>query len=351
MTSLATCLRAAEIMLLDYMSVRKNEHVLFTADTATDPLLLSLLSTVVQRVDAHPVIATAPQLPFQGLLADPYISRIQVEAAKSCDVWIDLAFPYFGGSLAYDEVMRLERTRYLLAGDLKMESFGRLFGLLDLDRYFAVQNAFDALFDGTQGKEGRITSCNGTAIAFKLAGRTPFVKPRRAEKPGMYLVPGACSIPAQYDTIRGQIVVVAAFHEYHQLLADPITVSLDGAITKLSGGGPSRVVLERAMRRASKGNLGSIIHLTHGIHPAARLTGTSFIEDMRAHGSNAVGLGIPWNQAGGGENHPDAVLTEQSLWIDGQRIIADGVIVAPDALAASAQSLVPRIESSRDSTN
>jgi 2,5-dihydroxypyridine 5,6-dioxygenase len=77
------------------------------------------------------------------------------------------------------------------------------------------------------------------------------------------------------------------------------------------------------------------------MHPCARFTGKSFIEDCRVMGNNAVGLGLPWWVPGGGENHPDAILSRQSLWVDGQQIAEDGVIVAPPSLAKMVDELRP----------
>jgi len=105
--------------------------------------------------------------------------------------------------------------------------------------------------------------------------------------------------------------------------------------------------LQRALRRAAGGDYGHVIHFTHGIHPAARVTGESFIEDMRATGNDAVGLGVPFWLPGGGENHPDAILSQQSLWIDGRPVVQDGVIIAPAPLATLAATLVPKIGAGR----
>ena len=108
------------------------------------------------------------------------------------------------------------------------------------------------------------------------------------------------------------------------------------------------IVRERALRRAGGGeHYGHVIHFTHGVHPTARVTGESFIEDMRATGNNAVGLGIPFWLPGGGENHPDAILAGQSLWVDGQAIVSDGVIVGPPELARLAERLVPTVPAAR----
>jgi 2,5-dihydroxypyridine 5,6-dioxygenase len=56
-------------------------------------------------------------------------------------------------------------------------------------------------------------------------------------------------------------------------------------------------------------------------------------------GNNAIGLGIPWWLPGGGENHPDAVVLSQSMWIDGKPVVRDGSLVPPD-LARLEQALV-----------
>ena len=89
-------------------------------------------------------------------------------------------------------------------------------------------------------------------------------------------------------------------------------------------------MLDRALKRAGGGKYGSIIHFSHGFHPAARFHGGSFIESIRAAGNNAIGMGVPWWEPGGGENHPDGVVTMQSMWIDGEPIVAGGALVLPE---------------------
>jgi hypothetical protein len=145
------------------------------------------------------------------------------------------------------------------------------------------------------------------------------------------------------ETVRGVLHVVSSFHEYYARFSEPATLVIDGRIREIRGGGADRFAFERALRRAGGGDYGHVIHFTQGIHPAARVTGESFVEDMRATGNDAVGLGIPFWLPGGGENHPDAVLSQQSLWVNGVQIVQDGVIVAPSALAHRAARLVPRI--------
>jgi len=342
LTMHATHLRtAATTLLSSYMCIRSGEEVLLTTDEGTDERVIRALAAEIAELDARPTVLRNPRLPFQGQLADPHISRPTAQAIAASDVWIDLSFPYFAGSRVHDEAMKAGRVRYLLGGDLKAEGFHRLFGMVDLDRYYDVQRQFYAFIAERGGADCRITNAAGTNVRFRL-GKSTRSKPRYADRPGMYVVPGTCSLPLEADTVKGVFVVAASVHEHYELLQSPVEITVDNTIRSLSGGGSSRVFLDRALRRASKGNYGSVIHLTHGLHPAARMTGHSFIEDIRAVGNNAVGLGIPWWLPGGGENHPDTVITEQTVKIDGERFIDAGTIVMPPGLAKAAAELAPR---------
>lgn len=333
---------AAEIMLADYMRVRAGEQILVTADTGTDMRVYEAIHLAAQRLGAHATMLMSARLPFQGALADPYITPMQAAAILASDVWLDLAFPYFAGSHVHDEAMRAGRCRYLLLGDLDAGGVARLFGGVDLDLYFDAQQSFDAVFQSVPGRLCRIRDEAGTDVSFEL-DRSTLTKPRHCEAPGMYLVPGACSIAPRVETVRGTIVIGAVFHEFYETLRSPITLILDGKVQSVRGGGAAWHPLERALRRAGGGDYGSVIHFTHGLHPAARFTGRSFIEDMRTVGSNAIGLGVPWWEPGGGENHPDAILAGHSVWVDGQQVIDQGRLIAPQELAQKANKLAPKL--------
>jgi hypothetical protein len=294
----------------------------------------------LERAQARASVLTIPRLPYQGRLADPHVPPTVAGAARGAAVWIDLTFPYLAGSQACDEALAGGRLRYLLGGDMGAAGLVRLFGGVDLDRYDDLHRAFDELTAAAVGRPARITDRRGSDVSFLLA-KPGFAKPRRAARPGLYFVPGSCTMFPEPESVRGTLRVVAAFHEYYTRFVEPLTLTVDGRIREVAGAGAERVVLERALRRATGGDFGHVIHFTHAIHPAARVTGESFIEDMRVLGHDAVGLGIPFWLPGGGENHPDAILGQQSIWIDGRPVVDDGLIVGPPPLAALAETLVP----------
>lgn len=332
--------RAAAVLVEDYMAVQPGEVALVTADDATDAALPPALMSALEQAGARPALLTLARLPFQGGLADPYVSPVVAGAAAGCTVWIDLTFPYLAGSRVCDDALQGGRVRYLLGGDMGCAQLARLFGGVDLDAYHAVHRAFDEVTAAAVERRIRITDRQGSDVSFALA-KPGFAKPRRAEHPGLYFVPGACTMFPHPDSVRGVLHVVAAFHEHYARFSEPAVLSIDGRIHEVTGGGADRLLLQRALRRAAGGDYGRVIHFTHGIHPAARVTGESFIEDMRVTGNDAVGLGIPFWLPGGGENHPDAIVSQQSIWVDGTPVVEDGVIVGPPHLAKLAERLLP----------
>ena len=330
---------AASFIVREFLGVKPREQLVITADTASDPLAVQALLEAAKLAKARAAVLTIPQLPFQGALADPYVAEPLAAAVKSCDVWLDITFPYLAGSKVHADAMALKRARCLMFHDLDGGGIARLFAGVDFDKLFDLQEAVDAVVNRSTGKECRVTNAAGTDVSFKI-GRPATRKIRRIDKPGTYTPPGSAVIYPEIESVRGTVVVDAAFHEYFTLLRSQIRMTVDGRIQEVSGGGTELKVMDRALKRAGGGKYGSIIHFSHGFHPAARFHGGSFIESIRAPGNNAVGLGIPWWEPGGGENHPDAVVTMQSMWIGGEQIVKDGAL-APAELAKLESRLEP----------
>jgi 2,5-dihydroxypyridine 5,6-dioxygenase len=334
---------AANLIVRDFMCVQEDEQVVITSDSCSDRRGIMALFNAARAVTPKTIILTIPQMPFQGALSDPYIPQTVALAVQNCDVWLDLTFPYMSGSNAHAVAMKSNKVRCLQAADLGAPGIQRLFGAVDFDLLFQVQEAFDTLVTAAVGKTCQVTNARGTDVSFTIA-RPATRKLRRANVSGTYTPPGSAVIYPEIESVKGVVVLEASFHEYHTLLKTPIRVEVDGPIQKVSGGGSDIRVFERALSRASGGSLGSIIHFSHGFHPTARFEGRSFIEDIRAPGNDAVGFGIPWWQPGGGENHPDGVVTTQSMWIDGQQIVDTGVICGPPRLAQLERNLQASIK-------
>lgn len=327
-------LLAAKALLVDYLKVEKSENVIITTDPDSDQIAADAIMTAALMLEARPIVVKAPRLPLQGALANPFISEAIATAVSSEGVWIDLTWPYMAGSTAHDRAMETGKVRYCLAGDIDARGLERLFGQVDLSEVSRMTEAFRALMSESLGKEVRITCPRGTDFKFKLRKGSP--------KKNIFFVPGSLSIPLDPDTVQGKIVLSSVMHDYYTVLDTPLTLEVDNQIRTLSGEGADRMTMDRVLRRANNGSYGQIIHLNVGAHQAARWTGQSFIEDMRACGNNAIGFGVPFWLPGGGENHPDGVVRSQSVWIEGTQIVNNGEFVAPRNLKEHAKRLSPQ---------
>ncbi len=335
-------IRAARTLIADQFDVQPGEGVLITRDTHTSAALSEAIAAAVLDRNGRPLVAAIAQLPFQGGLADPYITGTLAAAAAAADVWIDCCFPYLAGSKMHDAAMKSGRTRYALLATSGAGSFTRLYGGVDFASLMDYQMAIVEHLDRKAGSRVRFTCPAGTDVEFVLDA-VKLKRERVARSPGMHTVPGAQSLYPVKGSVRGRVVLGALFDERYRLLRRPAIVEVDGSIRSMNCAaaedGPG---FERALRRgAGGGEFGFMIHFTMAFHPAARITGRHFIEDIRALGTNAIGMGLPWWVEGGGANHPDGVVLDQSLWVDEEPIVEAGSIVGPAELMSAYRRVQP----------
>ncbi|VTU37550.1 hypothetical protein H4CHR_04199 [Variovorax sp. PBS-H4] len=325
--------RAADCLLREQFAVAPGESVLITADASTELRLVDALANGAARLGAKPLVAMAPTLPLQGGLSDPYVSDSLAAAAVASDVWFDFCFPYHAGSRIHSAAMDAKRCRYGLLAMSSAASFERLYGGVDYAALLDFNIAFMEMISTAAGQTVRFTCPAGTDVSFVL-DKVKLKRARVCNTPGMETVPGAQSLYPAKGSVKGRIVIQALFDEHYRKLRKPITIASEGTITGFSGAGvEDHQSFDRALRRASgKDGLGTFVHFTYGFHPAARFTGRQFIEDIRLPGSNAIGMGLPWWEPGGGENHPDGLVLDQSLWIDGLQVLDEGRFVGSSEL-------------------
>ena len=322
-------LRAADNLVNKHFAVGNGETVLITADTATESKLIQAVADAVIQSGGKPLVAMAPQLPFQGGLSDPYVSDALKAAVVSCDVWFDFCFPYHAGSGAHSAAMDANRCRYALLALAEADSFERLYGCVDFAAMMDFNVALAEFFAEAAGQQVRFTCPKGTDVTLTL-DKLKMIRQRVCQSPGMNTVPGTQSFYPVMDTVKGRIVIQALFDEYHRALREPITIEVDGKIKGFTGGGTEdRPSLARALRR---------------FHPGTMLTQRQFIEDIRLPGSNAIGMGLPWWEPGGGENHPDGIVFDQSLWVGDVQLVKDGDFVGPGRLAKLHEALSRRLD-------
>ncbi len=335
--------RGAQALVTQQFGVRPDEGVLITCDGSTETALIDALVTAVSASGAKPLVTVLPKLPFQGALADPFLTDALGASAAAADVWLDFTFPYIAGSKLHAAALKAGRVRYALLNISSAESLGRLYGDVDFPALIDFQIALVEFLDSRKGATATTRCPLGSDFSFEL-DEIKLKRARIADQPGMHTMPGAQNLYPVDGTVKGRIVLQGLFDEHYRLLRKPIEITVDGDIRAIKDGAAEDMPrFDRALRRASgKNELGRIIHLTLGFHPAARLTGTNFTEDIRIPGSNAIGMGLPWWVEGGGENHPDGLLLDQSFWIDDEQILDHGRLVGPGPLISLYEKVAPQ---------
>lgn len=339
-------LRAADNLVRDSFAVRPGEGVLITADTRTETALLDAVVASVLRAGAQPVVTLCPVLPYQGGLSDPFVPDALRAAMAAADVWLDLCFPYHAGSTGHSAAIAAKRCRYGLVAIGSTASLERIYGCVDFPALMDFNIALAEFVRDAVGEAVRFTCPRGSDLRFELDAMK-LVRPRSAVEPGIYTVPGTQSLYPKPGTTRGRIVIQALFDEYYRALRLPITIEAEGRITRLAGGAAEdRSSFHRALIRAGgeAGGYGGFVHFTCGFHPGTMMTGQQFIEDIRVPGTNAIGMGLPWWEPGGGENHPDGIVFDQSLWIGDIRLMDEGVFVGPEPLARLHAAMTRRLD-------
>jgi len=337
--------RAADALVRGQFAVQPGDSVLVTADSKTEQPLLQAVAAAVSAAGGKLLLAIGEQLPFQGGLSDPFVPDSLKAAAVESDVWLDFCFPYHAGSGANAAAMAAGRCRYGLIAIPYADSFERLYGCVDFDTMMEFNVAMAELFAGAAGETARFTCPAGTDVSFTV-GELKTVRQRVSNRPGLHTVPGTQSVYPVKESVRGRIVIQALFDEYFRLLRRPISIEADGKIRSFGGGGPEdRPSFDRALRRASAdGDYGYFIHFTTGFHPGTMLSGRCFIEDIRVPGTNAIGMGLPWWEPGGGENHPDGIVLDQSFWLGDLQLVRDGEFIGPPPIRKLYEGLARRLD-------
>ena len=277
--------RAAHLFVTDCLTLKPEESLLVTADSATDPGAVQAIMNAATAVGAKPSVMVIPQLPFQGGLADPFIPEPVKSAACNCDVWVDMTFPYLAGSHVHDLAIEGGRVRFLMLADTTAHGLDRLYGQTDQDLLYEVQRSFDEVAAAALGRPCRITTPAGTDLSFVM-GKPGYIKARRADKPGQLPHP----VRRLFSRARKRERPGSNYLRLPRVLRPfitPLTITVDGQVREVSGGGNLRGAMDRSLKRAGGGEYGYVIHLTHGFHPAVR-SGLGLMEDIRTPGNDAL---------------------------------------------------------------
>ena len=313
--------------------MRKGESLLIITEPPSDRRLAQALFDAAEELGAHPVIA---QTSFRGEhnIEPP---KILAAAMKSADAAITL-IPYESADFYTRPFLEM------LQGGTRMLGF--LSGTTEKLIRFIYEHDFvltDRICEVlasvmSSAKEIRVTCPRGTSLSATIGGRPAQVNPGKVSNPGDegYLPPGVVGQAPIEESWNGT-VIFDAFAYPVGVLEEPIHVDIKGGrLCRISGGRQAKEWDDWFVARNDP-NIYWVAHYGFGINPTfTKLTGLKFL-DERMYGLFDVGFGtndLPCFMGKVRANgHTDGLLTQASVYFDGNCVFRDGTFVHPEIAA------------------
>ena len=220
-------------------------------------------------------------------------------------------------------------TRFLVAEPEDRTDF-LIDGLVNVDYEQMVRNV--ALFCDLWRKGGscRITSQEGTDIAFEIGERPMLVSEGAVSKPGeLDWYPGAmANVAAIEPSINGMVVVDGSVFPFG-LVSENIVVEISGGIIRSVEGGPFAQRWRAWLESLDDEIAYHCCHVSFGFNPGAEVTGR-ITEDERALGALTLGFGRQSASfkggVKGGEHHLDIIARSPTL-VAGDKTLLDANVL------------------------
>lgn len=337
--------RAACRKLLDDMfRLKKSETLAITCDSETDAAVVNATEEVAREIGAYPLVLKNVAPAASGKAGDQQMPmEALTRAIRACDAWIEYNNKWIFCSTVYDRIMEegQPRPRYMNLCGVTGEILVRNLRDIDLE---GMKRFVDAMTDHCQrGKHFLITSPAGTHLECDNApGRLYFSANGAVAGGGMTMFPGQISWSPNFESMNGTIVLDGSVYPFPGVLKKPIRLTVErGYVVAAEGDGPEAASYSAWLDSYADPNMYLVAQVGMGFGPQAVLSG-NVIEDERVWGCMEWGFGnvVPnlVSDIPGGipaETHADGISLNCSVWVDGIRILDNGVVVGPTAEVVS----------------
>lgn len=327
--------RAADILMKDMLGLKAGETIMITADTESDERVVNAAAAGVFATGAKPMVLWLPAARGVGKAADPMLPVDALAAALSqADAWVEFNNQWLLYSTPFEIAMeRNKKLRYLCLVGMDVDMMVRVIGRVDQGLLSELLHKVTEM-TGT-AKHMRITTPAGTELEFD---NEPAYKltcdDGDASQPGMHMLGGQiCFIP-RFESLRGTLVFDGSLVPPCGLLAQSVVMKIEkGRVVEIRGGKQARE-FQSWLESFHDPNMFRLAHGCYGFNPGAKLTG-NILEDERVWGSTEWGLGYlsPIDAPPHGidaKSHCDGICLNSSVWLDGVKILDNGVVVHPE---------------------
>ena len=322
-------LKGARVVVDTLTDVKSGEEVLILTDVNRSFRIAQVVAQAVRERSGVPVIVLMDTLPV------PNAEPPSLVAAAMQNANVILAFLT---KSAYHTQARMRASqqgaRTISSTEIVEETLVR--GLIEAD-YFGIKPVVDDLSNQlTAGRRIHVTSPGGTDLTASIEGRRANGEIWSRERGQASGAPGIeVNIPPLEGTAKGTLVIDASIATMG-LIHEPIRLTIEnGRVTKFEGGNQAEQ-LSQLIASTKDVRSYALAEIGIGLNPEGTITG-NIIEDESAFGTGHMALGN--NTAHGGQNpapiHLDMVFSEPTIEVDGQVIVAPGLLKLPSSHASS----------------
>lgn len=318
--------RSAEVLIRDYIRMKRGENVLVYADGGSDA---SVVDATVDAIEARHGVPLEVWYRIDGPPGtEP--PKPMAEALKAADVLIEYARTYLITTKSFEKAMEAG-ARHLCLTAMDADMMIRTIGNVSLPAMKAFGFTLQRLTQGA--KDVHVTSAAGTDLRFSIGKRPVILDTGECVVPGRdcYLG-GQISWAAIEKSIHGRLVLDGTVWPPDETapLKEPIHMAIkSGKVLAIDGGASGRI-LSNWFRHFRDSRMYNVAHFCYGFNPGARISGR-ILEDERAFGVFVTGFGSQMASFKGGftlaASHVDGVTLRPTVVADGIEIEREGSFV------------------------
>jgi aminopeptidase len=323
MKSIELAARAHRVMA-SYLAVQAGERVLVVADTMTSPSLPVALAAQARVLGADPAVIVMVRRTRSGEEPPEHVAA----AMRHSDVVISVA----STSMYHTDAKgRAQKAGVRGAFNAPCDEDAWVRGAMTAD-FVQIREVAERLAARLRGaNELRVTSPAGTDVSMSITGRSPVgwltgickTRGQVSAYPG-----GEVSLPPVEGTANGRVVIETVMTDIGKL-TQPITWMVrDGQVVAIEGGAEAAALRAHI---AGIANATNIAEIGIGLNPVARL-GADITEFKKKLGTAHMAMGDSAGEYGGAvvsDVHLDGMILDCCIEIDGEVVVADGVVRVP----------------------
>lgn len=324
------CANFAHHLMGKMFKVQKGETVAITADSGSDAAIIQAMADAAEALGGIPLVMWIPRAKADSQAGMKYWPAKALTAALcEVDVWIEAQSAVILYSDIWETAMREnKKLRYLIIADSSISSLNRVFTGFDISLLNALLCRIRDMF--MKSTNVRITSANGTDVEYSINLAYSFdIDDGDFSNPKFGTAPGFVNIVPREKSMKGRIVFD---HLQHSNSEESISFVLEnGKITTVEGGEQAEK-FSAYLAAFEDPNMYKISHNMIGLNPNIHELTGELVEDERIWGGVDFGFGHtsaidmpPLGQIA--KSHFDGVVAKTSIYLDGEIIIENGVVV------------------------